>query len=392
VSRVAIARDTGLSKPTVNKIVADLLTAGIVVEVEPGNLPRAGQAGPRPKLIAFRPDYGYVIGVDIGGNKLLAQLADLSGNVIRTRRTSTSELRHARGAIRLLRQQLASLLDETSVRAEDIVCVSVGTPGIVDPETLRITLAPQISGWDQADIAREVREIIATRVLINTEVQLSLLAERWKGSGQGLDDLVYVNVGIGVGAGILLEGKRYRGASGAAGEIGYMPVHLDGASRPEGAERLGTFERAAGGTAYARLGATAARQPGGERLRALAGGEPRNVTAEIVFQAATEGDVTALRIVDELVDRLARGVASVASVLDPALIIVGGGLSRAGIPLLVRLELGLRRYLPKPPRLVLSGLGEEAVALGAVRAAINDWDDLLYGARAATHSSPSRKE
>jgi predicted NBD/HSP70 family sugar kinase len=193
-----------------------------------------------------------------------------------------------------------------------------------------------------------------------------------------VDDLVYVNVGIGIAAGILLGGERHRGATGALGEIGYMPV-ID-ADPPRGVQDrgFGSFERAAGGSAYARLGARAARGPRGGRLLALAGGDAAAVDAAVVFSAANEGDTAASEIVDELVSRLARGVATVSAVVDPSVIIIGGGLSRAGEPLRSRLERDVRRLHPRPPRIVLSALGEEAVALGAVTAAISAWEAATY--------------
>jgi predicted NBD/HSP70 family sugar kinase len=223
-------------------------------------------------------------------------------------------------------------------------------------------------------------------VVVDTEVQLSMLAERWHGAGRGVDDLVYLNVGIGIAAGILLGGERHRGATGASGEIGYLPMGEDdgpsddGTDTAHGGNGFGAFERAAGGSAYARLGAAAARRPSGARLRALAGGDANGVDAEVVFRAAAEGDQAATAIVDELAGRLGRGLAAVVTVVDPSVVIIGGGLSRAGEPLRSRVEGHVRRLLPRTPRIVLSALGEDAVALGAVTAAIREWEAMAYAA------------
>jgi predicted NBD/HSP70 family sugar kinase len=188
---------------------------------------------------------------------------------------------------------------------------------------------------------------------------------------------VYINVGIGIAAGFMLRGERHRGATGAAGEIGYLPIGDGGLADGDG---FGSFERAAGGAAYARLGTEVARTHRGARLRQLAGGDPAAVDAEVVFAAAAEGDPAALAIVDDRVGRLARGVASVATVVDPSVVVIGGGLSRAGEPLRERLEREIQRLLPRPPRLVLSALGEDGVALGAVTAAIGEWEAMAYAA------------
>jgi predicted NBD/HSP70 family sugar kinase len=211
-------------------------------------------------------------------------------------------------------------------------------------------------------------------VLTENEVHLAVVAERWRGAAREVEDAVYVQVGVGIGAGVLIGGELYRGVGGAAGEIGYLPA--DGAVRAEGGP--GPFELAAGGTAFARLGRDAAGKPGGELLRELAGGSPDAVDAEIVFDAARHGDPAAAAIVEKLVGRLARGIASVAVVLDPDTVIVGGGLSRAGEVLLALLERHVAALVPRPPRLVLSSLGEEAVALGAVRLAIQSVEEKLF--------------
>jgi predicted NBD/HSP70 family sugar kinase len=118
----------------------------------------------------------------------------------------------------------------------------------------------------------------------------------------------------------------------------------------------------------------------GATLRRLAGGDPAAVDAEVVFAAAAEGDRAALGIVDDRVGHLARGVAAVAAVVDPSVVVIGGGLSRAGEPLRARLERDVRRLLPRPPRIVLSALGEDGVALGAVTAAIGEWEAMAYAA------------
>jgi predicted NBD/HSP70 family sugar kinase len=377
ISRVELARETGLSKPTVNKIVAGLLDEGLLRELPIAESRLPGRSGPRPKVVAFRPDFGYVVGVDIGANKLLVHVADLSGRVLASRRAPARGPRRAHAVLAEVRREVEALLASVGIGARDVNVLVIGTPGVVDPVTSRVSLAPQISGWEDTDIVADVRRWLPGRVRVEPEVQLSMLAERWHGAGRDVDDLVYINVGIGIAAGIMIRGERHRGASGAAGEIGYLPI---GEAGPIAADGFGSFEWAAGGDAYARLGAEVARTRRGARLRRLAGGDPAAVDAEVVFAAAAQGDAAAVAIVDDLVGRLARGVASVATVVDPSVVVIGGGLSRAGEPLRARLERDVRQLLPRPPRLVLSALGEDGVALGAVTAAIGEWEAMAYAA------------
>ena len=140
-------------------------------------------------------------------------------------------------------------VDRSSLQA-----VGVGTPGVVDPVSGRVTLAPQLGGWEGIRLASRLEPAFPCSVLVDNEVHLSVLAERWRGSAQGIDDALYVQIGVGIGGGVLIGGDLYRGAGGAAGEIGYLPIFDDDAER----DGLGPFEHAAGGTAFARLGRRAA--------------------------------------------------------------------------------------------------------------------------------------
>jgi len=205
-------------------------------------------------------------------------------------------------------------------------------------------------------------------------VHLSVLAERWRGSAQGIDDALYVHVGVGIGGGVLIGGDLYRGAGGAAGEIGYLPIFDDDAER----DGLGSFEHAAGGTAFARLGRRAAAAGESPALLELAGGDPDAIDSEVVFAAADGGDEAARRILDELLERLARGIASAVTILNPSTVIVGGGVSRAGERLLEPLERRVAALVPAPPLVVLSTLGDEAVALGAARLALRAVEERLF--------------
>lgn len=376
IARADIARATGLSKPTVNEVVELLLSDGYVQErVAEGEL-RPRRPGPRARLLSFRADLGHVLGLDIGANKILALVADLSGRVVASERRRTGG-RDALGADTLLREVRATVraaLSGAGVPADELKAVGVGTPGVVDPGSGRVTLAPQLAGWEGIQLGSRLGGAFSCPVLVDNEVHLSLLAERWHGAAQNVQNAVHVQLGVGIGGGILIGGELYRGATGSAGEIGYLP--LGDASGSGGA--FGPFEHAAGGRAFARLGAEAAQGPEGALLRELAGGDPLAVDAEVVFAAAARYDPAASAIVEELCRRIAGGIAAVTVVLDPECVIVGGGLSRAGNVLLEPLQRHVQSLVPLPPPLVLSKLGDEAVALGAVRLAIQAVDERLF--------------
>jgi len=378
VSRSELAQATGLSKPTVNDVVEFLLGAGFVTESVPGGDGdwRPSRPGRPARLLRFRSDLGFVLGIDIGANKTLALVADLDGQVLAAerRRTSVSDRASADAMLGKVRAVARAALDAAEVSPGDLKAVGVGTPGVVDPVSGRVTLAPQLSGWEGIRLGRRLGRSFPCPVFVDNEVHLSLLAERWRGAAQGIDDAFYVQIGVGIGGGILIGGDVYRGAGGAAGEVGYLPL-FDAEAPSEG---LGPFEHAAGGTAFARLGRQAAERSPGSALLEFGRGGPDAIDAETVFAAAARGDEAAAGVLAELLDRLARGIAAAVVVLNPATVIVGGGLSRAGDQLLEPLERRIRELVPVPPRIALSTLGDEAVALGAARLALQAVDVRLF--------------
>ena len=352
VSRSDLARATGLSKPTVNAAVELLLEQGYVSE---DGEAASGRPGRRPRLLRFASGLGHVLGIDIGANKVLVLVADLAGEVLATeRRRSEPD-----ALLELVEDAAAQALLAAGVTPESLKAVGVGTPGVVDPGSGRVTLAPQLPGWEGIELGARLEPSFACPVLVDNEVRLSLLAERWRGAAQEIDDAFFVQIGIGIGGGVLFGGEVYRGATGAAGEIGYLPLF----DEEEASDGLGPFEHAAGGSAFARLAQRAG----------LAA-----VDAETVFAAAAAGDAVANQVLETLLDRLARGIAAAIVVLNPATVIVGGGISRAGEQLRGPLEQRIRALVPVPPRVILSQLGDEAVALGGVRLALQQVEQTLF--------------
>jgi predicted NBD/HSP70 family sugar kinase len=385
LSRADIARASGLSKPTVNEVVELLLDGPYVVE-DGGDGHRAPdrprRPGPRARLLCFRADVAHVLGIDVGAAKLVVDVADLSGRVAASERRAVSGRAHSGHAalLREVREAARAALERAGVAAGDVLAAGVGTPGVVAPATGRITLAPQLEGWEGLDLGGELERDIGCPVAVDNETNLSLLAEADQGVARGVADVLYVQVGVGIGAALLVGGELHRGAHGAAGEIGYLPGDEDADAPQFGA---GPFEWAAGGRAYARLGARAAAGPGGEALLELAAGDPERVRAETVFAAAARGGRAANDLVARLAARLGRGIATVATVLDPDLVVLGGGLANAGPALRDPVERAVRAHTPVPPRIELSTLGDESVAIGAVRLALNAADARLFAFDAA---------
>jgi predicted NBD/HSP70 family sugar kinase len=376
MSRADLARATGLSKPTITNVVEHLCASG---RVQPVAISKEDlSAGRHPQLYELCADARRVIGIDIGGDKLVVIVANLEGEVLGACRRDTARLssRSPARLLALVSRTTTALLAETEVHGGDLLAVGVGTPGVVSADGV-VTLAPQLRGWEGLDLGAAFGEMFSCPVHVEREVTLSLLAEQWIGVAQDMDDALFVQLGVGVGAALLLGGQAYRGADGGAGEIGLMPLGPQGKSQPTNGALFGPFESATGGAALAREGAAAARGRGGTRLLALAGGDPRAVTAAMVFASAAEGDKTATRILNRAIEVLAQGIASLVCTLNPSAVILSGGLSRAGEQLRAPLEQRVAAQVPFPPKFVISTVGDEGVALGAVRRVTQTLDSEL---------------
>jgi glucokinase len=378
ISRPQLARETGLSMPTVKQVVELLLAKGYVHETDAiADSKGPKRPGPRAKSLSFQATLGYVLGIDTGADNTVAKVADLSGRILATTRIAHPQPPHRDAVLATIRTTVEQVLASAGIPASDLLGVTVGTPGVVDPVTGSISLAPQIIGWDGIILAKELKDLADCPIVVESESHLSLLAEQWLGGARYHSNVVYIQLGIGIGGAILINGKIHRGNSGAAGEIAYLVIGDE--EREESPESsAGAFEWFAGGQAYRRHGARAARTERGALLLALADGDPDAVTARQVFEAAAQADPAAVEITEKLLGRLGRGLANIATTLDPELILIGGGITNAGEALLLPIRSIINRLTPHPPLVALSVLGSDGSALGAIRRAMEIADENTF--------------
>ena len=239
----------------------------------------------------------------------------------------------------------------------------MGSPGVFEPSRGQVALAHNLPGWGRQGLVEAVRAELGTSVAFENDVNLAALGERWNGLGKDAENFVFLSVGTGVGMGLVLRGELYRGASGRAGEVGYLPI---GTTDPHGrAERRhGAFEAAAAAGGVVRT------------ARDLGMAPP--LTAKKVFAAARKGDAIAAEVVQLEARRLGLAIAAVVPVLDPELVILGGGIGQNGDLLIAPIERELDALSPFRPRLEVSVLGEEAVLHGAVATALADAQDRVF--------------
>src|SRR5205809_3949757 len=285
ISRAEISRRSGISKPTVSLALQSLLQAELVRETT------ERPDGPGYGAIYFEPvaEAAVVLGLDLGARFVRGAVCDLAGEV-RARQDVELSVAEVAGAVEAIERLHSSLLEASGFDPDRVDGVVVGVPGVVEEGTGLLRLAENVAGLEGRAFASELQSALGLPVTLENDVNLAALGEQWQGVGRGVDDFVFLSIGTGMGAGVVLGGELHRGRHGAAGEIDFALIAFDGvdASAPE--------------------------------VTALAGGEPR-----AVFGAAREGDEAARAVVTEVARRIALHIAPFAAVADVELIVLGGG-------------------------------------------------------------------
>jgi predicted NBD/HSP70 family sugar kinase len=222
VSRAQVARDSGLSKPTVSLGLSALLDAGLVREVGRSS----GRPGPSAVLYELNPEAGWVVGIDVGRRRVRAALADITGAVV-ARRDERARASSARALIGQVGEIAHGLAAEAGIGWDRVHHVTLGSPGVFEPTRGAVTLAPNLPGWGRQGLLAALRDELGSRIGLENDVNLAAEGERWHGLGRDVRNFGFLSVGTGVGMGLVLDGKLYRGASGAAGEVGYLPIGAD---------------------------------------------------------------------------------------------------------------------------------------------------------------------
>ena len=351
-SRAELARVSGLSKPTVSLALDNVERAGLVRIAGQ----RTGMPGRSARLYEIRPDAGLVLGLDIGHKYVRGAIADLSGE-IRARHSMRARATSVRGRVAELVGVADILCDSVSVSRPAITQTVIGSPGVYDPRRNAMKLTGGLRGWDRPAALAGLREAFGPSRVMENDVDAAALAERALGHGREVDHFAFVHIGTGVGMGLVLGGQLVRGAHGVAGEIAFMPLSggsgADEQADEQEARKRGTLEVAASASGVVR----AARQ----------GGMRGPVSAQRVFEAAAGGDERAMAAVAEEARLVARTICAVITVVDPELIVLGGGIGRApGFAEAVAAE--LEPIAPVMPAIRVSALGTDAVVDGCLAA------------------------
>ena len=357
VSCSEIARQLNLSTPTVAHILNDLVKLKLIRSVGHRSEHRIGRPS---ELFEFHGSKHVVIGLDLGGTKLLGAVIDLEGNIQKEIQNASCP-GDTQKNLDLVYQIVQELIESNHPSQVDILGVGVGAPGVTRADEGIVTWAPGL-GWRDLSLATRLSELFHLPISIENDVNLATLGELDFGAGRGVKNLVCIAIGTGIGSGIVIDGALYRGHNQGAGEIGYLPPGIGYLNHHY--DQFGALESLASGKAI------------GERARQLLldGGQsslPDRFGAKEVFEAARRQEAWALKIVGEEVNYLALGVAAYACLLNPDMIILTGGVSRASDLLIAPILERIEGVVPFIPKLVASSLGNRAALLGAIPLILN---------------------
>ena len=358
LTRAQLGELTGLSKVTASQLVERLEERGLVRRVGE----QAGGRGPNAQLYAVTPGSAHVIGVDVGPDRVIAACADITGAVIGR---SELSVRDTDDPVGVVHKAVLEAADSAGASMTTVRRIVLGTPGLVDPRTGDIAFAFDLPRWHRGLLGK-LREDLNTEVHFGNDVNLAAIAEAANGAAKGVEDFVLVWVGRGVGLATVLGGRLHHGTTGAAGEIGYLPVA--GVEVPRNASRRGVkgaFQQLAGADAVKAIG----------KEHGFAGEE----AGDVVRAAVAAGEKGAA-VLDELARRLALGVASTCLVLDPPLVVLAGEIGLAGgFSLAERVEREVSAITLVSPRVMMTQIDVEPVLHGALRTALDAVRDEVFG-------------
>lgn len=364
IARSDIAAGTGLSKPTITLALNTLLAAGVVDETGYAH----GRPGPAAALYRVRPASGLSVGIDIGHDRINAAIADITGEV--HARTQARPRRRRDTLVAQVRDLAADLAARMDATVDDLVHVVVGVPAVVRPDGEHLGLCDSLPD-DGAGFPQALREALGVPVTLENDVNLAVLGER-STRADGPSEFVFFSIGTGLGVGIVLGGQLYRGVTGAAGEIGYLPGDDPSVPATPPHDRAMIKDTLSGSSIV---------EEGVER-----GLDPQ-LSGREVFDLARTGEARATEVVDVIARRIAYVICSLTAVIDPALVVLGGGVGLNPDLLLDPVARHVRAMSLFAPSIEVSQAGKDAVLLGAVSLASELARDTVFSA--ASLASPA---
>jgi glucokinase len=314
--------------------------------------------------IEINPDFGQVVGIDLGGSHLHFALADFRGKILQD---SNIKIRPEDGPRKLIGEIVEGARALAAQAGGRLRALAIGVPSPVDAERGVVAFAYNLPGWKNIHLGRELEEKLRVPVFLENDCNMAAIGEHWRGVAKDVDNFVMIAIGTGTGSGVFVDGKLYRGRTGSAGEVYHMNIDW-----PRWAEDFGDsghFESYVSGIGIAAEGRKALAPPAGSATSDLAAERD----AYFVFEAFRQGDPNARSVLEKIFTMLGVGVSNIISILDPDLIVLGGGIAK-GAPEFMLSTVGKvvqHLYKENAPPIKLSSLEDKAQTFGAIRAALD---------------------
>ncbi len=324
LSRAEIARISGLSAPTISRIVKDLLAEGLAREIGEG----VSHGGRRSTLLKFSDRKNFIIGIDLGTTNIYGVLTDFDAKIIAEVNTPTCVEEGFASVMQRTSDVIGSLINEPSVKEKRIYGIGMAVAGLINRKHNIVEFSPDFH-WHNVDVVESLSRVHHYPIIFDNVTRVMAMGERWFGLGKEYNNFICVNVGYGIGAGIIIEGKPLYGPLGMAGEFGHITLDKDSLVQCD-CGNFGCLEALASGNAIAK--SAKKRLTEGERsiLFDLCGGEIAKVTAAMVANAAKQGDALAWNVFDRAMEYLGIGIAGLVNLFSPEAVVIGGGVAQAG--------------------------------------------------------------
>ena len=351
LSRTQLAIFSHLDNKTITNIIGELLKESLVKPIGF----QASSGGRRGELLDINEDYAHIIGIDLGASHILGVLVNLKAKIIKKEKLEILPRKEGKNKIIKKVLKLCHNLLKTESPDKQIKGIGFVLPGILDREKGISKFSVNLMAWEKVPIKKILEKEFSLPVFLEESSRAMALAENWFGAGRNVDNFISLDLGIGIGMGIILGGKLYYGKTESAGEIGHTTVEEKGRRCHCG--KYGCLETIASGLAIA------------QEAREQTHLNPPPITAQTVADAAKNNDKFSLEILAKAGKNLGIAVSNIINLFNPELLIIGGGLANSGKPLLVPMKEAIKKYtlptLVQPTRIVVSKLGEESAALGA---------------------------
>jgi predicted NBD/HSP70 family sugar kinase len=350
LTQAQVARNTGLAPATVSNIVRDLTAAGLLDDIDTGK---------RRRMLRLARTAGVVVGVDFGHRHVTVAVADQTHNILAERRVSLAPAVSARDGLARATALLDEAMTESRTQMSDVVGIGMGLPAPINSLTGEVGAVSILPGWVGVPAAELASEHFGRRVVVDNDANLGVLAEQMWGAGRGCDNLAFLKLSDGVGAGLFIDGRLYRGRNGTAGEIGHTTFDEFGDVCRCG--NRGCLE-----TIIAAKSVVALLEP---RYRS-------DLTIADIVQMASDGDTACIRVLADTGRHAGVAIANLCNLINPEVILVGGELALAGELMLAPMRESVRRCgIPSSTQdlhIDLAALGARAPVLGAVALALQE--------------------